>query len=53
MSLPLCPGQELCVETPRVPREELGAGERQTDPTADREGEGRGGRGEGLATSVL
>lgn len=48
-------GQELCGETPRVPCEELGARERQTDPNEDREGERercRGG-GEGLTTSIL
>lgn len=52
---PCVPGQELRGKTPRVPCEELGARERQTDPTEDREGERerRRGRGEGLTTSVL
>lgn len=53
LMLMFCPDQELCSETPRVPRQELGAGERQTDPTEDREGERRRRRGEGLAASVL
>lgn len=52
MFLPVCLGQELCGETQRVPCEELGACERQTDPTEDREGERRRRRGEGLAASV-
>ena len=61
MFLPVCRGQELCGQTPRVPREELGARERPTDPNEDRKGERekrggrgrRGGRGGWLATSVL
>ncbi|CAG11847.1 unnamed protein product [Tetraodon nigroviridis] len=48
----VCAGQELCRETPRVPPEELGACQRQTDPPQDREREGHGGRGRGLAASV-
>lgn len=52
---PCVPGQEFCGETPCVPCEELGACERQTDPSEDREGERerRRGRREGLTTSVL
>lgn len=52
---PCVPGQELCGEAPRVPREELGVGERPANPDEDREGEraGRRGRGGRLTTSVL
>lgn len=54
---PFVPGQELCGEAPCVPCEELGAGERQTNPDENREGERTrrrgGGRGGRLTTSVL
>lgn len=53
MFVPVFLDQELCGETPCLPCEELGAGERQTDPAEDSKGERCGGRGGGFATSVL